>query len=126
MDAEQIVRISPEVIRELIDAHRVELQPKHQHVARKEQRWPFPGTVELWLPEDTYGERHLLATLHNLSANGLGMRCRQPVPVNTRIAVAIHQPELSCYGDAVIRHCTRSQVGYLIGMEFVFATEEDE
>jgi hypothetical protein len=127
MDAEKIVKISAETIRELIDAQGIASIPKDSPGKRREERWPFPGTVEVWLPEECYGERHVLATLHNLSPNGLGMRCRRPVPVDTKVAIAIHQPELSCYGHAVVRHCTRAHVGYMVGMEFVFPPpDEDE
>ena len=66
MDAEKIVRITPEAISELLDTHRVKATAKQGPGARREERWPFPGTVEIWLPEQCYGERHVLATLHNL------------------------------------------------------------
>jgi hypothetical protein len=51
---------------------------------------------------------------------GLAIRTRRPIPTDTRISLAIHEPELSCYGHAVVRHCTRATVGYLIGAEFIF------
>jgi hypothetical protein len=124
MDAERIVRLTPESVRELIESERVHAISKHPPGQRREERWPFPGTVEVWLPDECYGEKHLLATLHNLSQHGLGMRSRRPVPVDTKISLAIHQPELSCYGHAVVRHCTRAHAGYLIGIEFIFETEE--
>lgn len=126
MDAERIVKLTPETIREMIDSQHVEAISKVPHSNRREERWPFPGTVEVWLPKECYGEQHLLATLHNLSLNGLGMRCRRPVPVDTKVSVAVHQPDMSCYGHAVIRHCTQAHVGYLIGMEFIFHNEEDD
>ena len=126
MDAEKIVKLSPEVICELVDAQRVNAVPKSPPGHRRAERWPFPGTVEVWLPQACYGERHLLATMHNLSHNGLGMRSRRPVPVDTKISLAIHEPELSCYGHGVVRHCTHTNVGYLIGVEFIFQSEEDE
>jgi hypothetical protein len=124
MDAERIVRLSPDAVRELIDEQRVESVDKVASSQRREERWPFPGTVEIWLPEECYGERHILATLHDLSLLGLGMRARRPVPVDTKVSIAIHQPALSCYGHAVVRHCTRVHVGYLIGMEFVLHEED--
>ena len=80
----------------------------------------------MWLPEGSYGDRHVLATLHNLSQNGLAMRTRRSIPVDTKISIAIHQPELSCYGHALVRHCTQAHVGYLVGLEFIFFTEEDD
>lgn len=126
MDAEKIVKLSPDVVRELIDVQQVEAVAKTAPGNRREERWPFPGAVEVWLPEQCYGERHMLATLHNLSPHGLGMRARRPVPVDTKVSVAIHQPALSCYGHAMIRHCTQAHVGYLIGMEFIFDAAEDD
>jgi hypothetical protein len=68
----------------------------------------------------------VLATLHNLSVNGLAMRARRPIPVETKISLAVHQPALSCYGHALVRHCTQASVGYLIGVEFVFTEEMDD
>lgn len=128
MDAENIVRLSVEAIRELIDGQRDKVKSiaKQDVGHRREERWPFPGTVEVWLPESCYGERHLLATMHNLSLHGLAMRARRPVPVDTRISIALHEPTLSCYGEGIVRHCTQAHVGYLIGVEFMFDEEEDE
>jgi len=126
MDAEQIVKLTPETIREMLAAQQVHTHGKRGQGKRREERWPFPGAVEVWLPSECYGEQHLLATLHNLSANGLAMRARRPVPTDTRIALAIHEPALSVYGHAVVRHCTRAHVGYLIGVEFCFTPEGDD
>jgi hypothetical protein len=126
MDAERIVRITPQAIGELLQSQHVEAIPKRGPGSRREERWPFPGAVEVWLPESCYGERHLLATLHNLSPHGLAMRSRRPVPVETKIELAIHQPTLSCYGQGVVRHCTQGQAGYLIGVELVFPGEEGQ
>jgi hypothetical protein len=123
MDAEEIVKLTPVAVRELIDSQRIDAIAKQVPGQRREERWPFPGTVEVWLPEDCYGERHVLATLHNLSPHGLAMRSRRPVAKDTRISLAIHQPSMSCYGYGVVRHCTRAHVGYLIGVEFTFEAE---
>jgi len=126
MDAEKIVKLTPTAVQELLDAHRIKMVAKNPAGHRREERWPFPGTVEVWLPEHCYGERHMLATLHNLSLHGLAMRSRRPVSAETKISLAIHQPELSCYGHAVIRHCTQTPAGYLVGMEFIFEDEDGE
>jgi hypothetical protein len=127
MDAEEIVRLTPGAIQELVDSHKIKATPKVLPGQRREERWPFPGTVEVWLPDGSYGDRHVLATLHNLSRHGLAMRARRPIPVDTKISLAIHEPELSCYGHGVVRHCTQVRVGYLIGVEFLFyGDQEDE
>lgn len=120
MDAEKIVKLTPDAIRNLLESRRINTHSKAAREKRGSERWPFPGTVEVWLPDECYGERHLLATLHNLSPGGLAMRTRRPIPGDTRVALALHQPELSCYGHAVVRHCTRAPVGYLVGVEFIF------
>jgi hypothetical protein len=126
MDAEQIVRLSPESVSTLLGTHQVPATTKQAPGQRREERWPFPGTVEVWLPDSSYGETHLLATLHNLSPHGLAMRARRPIGKDTRISIALHQPELSCYGRAIVRHCTRAHVGYLIGLEFSFDDEDQD
>jgi hypothetical protein len=126
MDAENIVKLTPEAVQILIDEQSGVAVPKQAPGQRREHRWPFPGTVEVWLPEDSYGERHLLATLHNLSPHGLAMRARRPLAARTRISLAIHLPEMSCYGSALVRHCTRAHVGYLVGVEFVFESEGED
>ena len=126
MDAEKILKLSPAVLDELLALRRVSMMDKPTVQRRSEERWPFPGTVEVWLPDQCYGDRHLLATLHNLSVSGLAMRTRRVVPTDTRISLAIHQPEMSCYGDAIVRHCTRAPVGYLVGVEFLFNNSGDE
>ncbi|RMF83528.1 MAG: PilZ domain-containing protein [Planctomycetota bacterium] len=125
MDADKIVKLTPDAIRELIDSVQVESHSKQPPGKRREERWPFPGTVEIWLPDEVYGERHLLATLHNLSPGGLAMRTRRPIPTDTNLSLALHQPALSCYGHAIVRHCTRAAVGYLVGVEFVFNHGDD-
>lgn len=124
MDAENITRISVDVITGLIEARRIHTIDKTSDERRSSERWPFAGAVEVWLPDEAYGERHLLATLHNLSPNGLAMRTRRPVPNGMRFSLAIHQPELSCYGHGIVRHCTRATVGYLIGVEFIYSDDQ--
>jgi hypothetical protein len=121
MDAERIIKLTPDAIRELLDSRRIPAVSKSTGQSRRcEERWPFPGTVEVWLPDGCYGEKHVLATMHNLSPNGLAMRTRRPIPTETKISLAIHEPELSCYGEAVVRHCSSGAVGYLIGVEFAY------
>lgn len=125
MDAEKIVKMSPESIQTLIESRATAAHENDELGSRIQPRWPFAGTVEVWLPDQCYGERHLLATLHNLSTGGLAMRTRRPIPSETRLSLAVHQPDLSCYGHAVVRHCTRASVGYLVGVEFIFRTDDE-
>jgi hypothetical protein len=126
MDAERIVKLTPDAIRELVEPRGVKTVSKHENGMRREERWPFPGAVEVWLPETCYGERHVLATVHNISPHGLAMQLERPIDKDTKIELAIHEPELSCYGNAFVRHCTRTAAGYLVGVEFSFDSEEEE
>ncbi|MFH1745903.1 MAG: PilZ domain-containing protein [Planctomycetota bacterium] len=126
MDADRIVKLSPKAIQQLIDSQQIKSESKQGPGKRRVERWPFPGTVEVWLPDDCYGEQHHLATLHNLSINGLAMRTRRPIATDTKVSIALHQPELSAYGHAVVRHCTRAHAGYLVGVEFCFYPEEQD
>jgi hypothetical protein len=126
MEVDRIVKMTPATIRELVEHRRTKAEPKQSAGRRRHERWPFPGTVEIWLPDKCYGDQHILATLHNLSLNGLAMRVRRPIPAETRISIAVHQPELTCYGRAVVRHCTRAAAGYLVGAEFYFRAEGGE
>ncbi len=88
---------------------------------RKHPRWPFPGTVELWIPGEFGPERHSLATSINLSAHGMGVRCDEELPPGMELEIAIHEPEASFHGRAIIRHCTPLRSGqYIVGMQFLF------
>lgn len=84
------------------------------------KRWPFPGTVELWIPEADGTERYALATSLNLSLQGVGIRTDEPLPVGTKMAIALHEPEVSFHGHAVVRHCTPIEDDYLMGMQFEY------
>jgi hypothetical protein len=128
MDAERIIKLSVNAVRELLDSQNIHIQTTHKQPAgaRRSPRLPFPVAVEVWLPDSCYGERHMFATMHILSLHGLAMRTRLPIPTDTPISLAIHEPSLSCYGQAVVRHCTRGPVGYLIGVEFIFNENEEE
>lgn len=89
---------------------------------RKAPRWPFPGTVELWIPGEDGFERHALATSINLSIHGMGVRCEEELPPGMELEIAIHEPEASFHGRAIIRHCTPIPSGqYMIGVQFLFS-----
>lgn len=83
-------------------------------------RWSFPGTVELWIPRQN-GEEHTLATSINLSATGIGIRADEPLRPGLELGIAVHEPEVSFHGRAIVRHCTQCPPGYYIaGLEFLF------
>ena len=87
---------------------------------RRTPRWPFPGTVELWIPDEDGTERYTLATSLDLSINGAGIRADEPLEPGLELPVAFHEPEVSFHGRAIVRHCTRVEEDYVIGLQFVF------
>lgn len=87
---------------------------------RKAVRWPFPGTVELWIPDELGLEHYTLATSLDLSLDGVGIRCDEALEHGLELAVAIHEPEASFHGRAAVRHCTEIEDEYLIGLQFLF------
>ena len=87
---------------------------------RKMTRWPFPGAVELWIPDEHGIEHHALATSLNLSLGGVGIRCDEPLSPGLELAIAVHEPEVSFHGRAVVCHCTDMQGDYLIGLQFLY------
>jgi len=88
---------------------------------RRANRWPFPGTVELWLPCAGGGDRYALATSINLSEDGIGVKFDEPLEPGIDTGIAFHEPEASFHGYATVRHCTELEdETYFIGMQFRF------
>lgn len=87
---------------------------------RRADRWPFPGVVELWTPDENGVQRHMLATSVNLSSHGIGIRCDDLLEPGLVLEIAFHEPELSFHGWATVRHATKIESDYLIGLEFKF------
>jgi hypothetical protein len=56
----------------------------------------------------------------NLSLGGVGLRCDEPLSPGLELAIAVHEPEVSLHGRAVVRHCTGMRGDYLIGVEFLY------
>ena len=120
MDANEIVPLTREALRNLL-ASRLPTGPATEELARRcLPRWPFPGAVELWVADPGGTDRHIIATLHDLSEGGVGVRCDVTVDPGTTVPIAVHQPEISFHGQATVRHCTPRGRGYLIGLEFRF------
>ncbi len=86
---------------------------------RRKPRWPFPGTIEVWVPVDD-GEEHLLGRGVNLSPNGVGAILDVALKPMQSVPIAIHEPEATLYGRAEVRHCAPHEEGYFVGLQFVF------
>lgn len=120
MDADEIVPLTSEAVRALLQSRQGTEHDDEELGRRQAIRWPFPGAVEIWVPDDAGNEHHVLGTLHDLSEGGMGIRIEVALDSGAEYAVAVHQPEMSLHGRATVRHCTARRSGYHVGMEFVF------
>lgn len=121
MDASEIQPLTRNNVGRLLMTRAGAEPTSHAQGKRRAPRWPFPGTVEFWLPDGRGGERHEFATSLNLSLDGMGVSFEEPLNDGQELAVAIHEPEASFHGRAVVRHCTKSGDGlYYLGMQFVY------
>jgi len=120
MDTSEFVKLTPETAAALIISQirdRAFSEPLGQ---RRKPRWPFPGTVELWLPDEAESERHIFGTAINISADGIAVRCDEKPTIGTACAIAIHLAEATYHGRAVVRHVTQTSRDYILGVQFTF------
>jgi len=122
--ASEIRKLTETSIQELLDRRSRSTLPSNGSCRRTATRWAFPGAVELWIP-DCGEERYALATSMNLSTTGIGIRCDEALTPGMQIGIAIHEPEASLHGHAIVRHCTRTNCGdHIVGLQFVFDANE--
>jgi hypothetical protein len=123
MDVSEICPLSQAAVAQLLTSRLAEHGAASDVCRRSAVRWSFPGTVELWVPGRN-GEEYELATSINLSTSGVGIRLDHALRPGTKLAIAIHEPEVSFHGRAVVRHCTETERGYyLAGLEFLFENQ---
>ncbi len=120
MDAMEIYRLTEKAIDRLLSEQEQNSHAPNAACRRKAKRWPFPGTVEMWLPDENGAEQIALGSCVNLSREGLAMLYEVALPIGLEIAMAVHQPEASLHGRAVVRHCSTKDDGFYIGVEFLF------
>ncbi len=120
MEALDICRLSEESVAGLLASRQVHRPSERGTGRRKVLRWPFPGTVELWIPEADGPDRYTLATSLNLSLEGVGIRCDEELAPGLEMDIAIHEPEVSFHGRAMVRHCSEIETEYLVGLQFLF------
>jgi hypothetical protein len=120
METSEFCRLSEEALLGLLRRRPAPGAARASRAQRRVPRWPFPGMVELWLPQEHGGEDYSLATCENLSIHGVAVRFGEPIDPGVELPLAIHQPERTFHGWAVVRHCTRMRKDYFIGMEFLF------
>lgn len=120
MKVSEICPLTEDAVAKLLASRKLPAPDVKTDGRRKAPRWPFPGAAELWIPEGGGLARHALATSLNLSLYGVGIRCDEPLSPGLELAIAIHEPEVSLHGRAVVRHCSEIENEYLIGLEFLF------
>ncbi len=120
MKVTEICLLTEEAVAKLLADRQLKAPDVKGNGRRSTPRWPFPGTVELWIPEGGGPARHALATSLNLVLHGVGIRCDEPLSPGLELAIAIHEPEVSFHGRGVVRHCTEIEDEFLVGVEFLF------
>jgi len=119
MNTAEIMPLTKEAVRDfLLSQAGIESQGLSER--RTTQRWPFPATVELWIKDDSGVEQYALATCVNLSLYGLGILYEDTLLEDEEVGIAIHEPEVSFHGRAIVRHCTSIDEGYYVGLRFEF------
>ena len=122
MEVTEICPLTEDAVAKLLADREAEAPNSSAGERRKVARWPFPGTAELWIPQENDIDRYVLATSLNLSLHGVGIRCEEPLAPGLELDIAIHEPEMSFHGRAVARHCTEIEDEYLIGLQFLFSS----
>lgn len=120
MDVTEFSPITQRALKELLAGWDVRRPGQSANGRRRAQRWPFPATVELWVPTPAGEEEHVLASCLNISMEGMGIRCNEQLAMDAELSVSIHQPEVTLFGKAAVRHITPINEGYYIGLEFLF------
>lgn len=121
MEATEFCALGSDSIARLLAGRQKNLRPTTWHGRRNAPRWPFPSTVELWVPDSSGEDRYCLATSINLSTTGIGLKLDEPIEAGTEVAIAVHEPEVSFHGRAVVRHCSETDHGFCIaGLQFIF------
>ncbi len=120
MKTAEVVPLTEKAVGRLLRSREAARPSKGAPGKRRTPRWPFPGVVELWLPDESGVLQHSLATSVNLSLHGIGIRCDEPLEPGIELELAFHEPEISFHGRAVVRHATQMESDHLIGLQFIF------
>lgn len=120
MKTAEVVPLTEKAVSKLLRSREAARPSKSPSGKRHTPRWPFPGVVELWLPDENGDLQHSLATSVNLSLHGIGIRCDEPLEPGIELELAFHEPEVSFHGRAVVRHATQLESDHLVGLQFIF------
>ena len=120
MDADEIIPLNADTVQMLLESRQAQRRASGEKGRRVIERWPFPGTTQLWVYDSKHGERMVIGTCRDVSAAGVGIRLDEPLLAGTTVSIAVHQPEASYHGKAVVRHCTARKKGFFAGLQFRF------
>jgi EAL and modified HD-GYP domain-containing signal transduction protein len=87
----------------------------HRKHSRRRSRQPIAGPLSLNLAEPGGTARLLDGIVLNISDEGLGVSCREPAPLNSKIS--FDAPGLRLGGTGRVRYCVSSGSENLIGIE---------
>ena len=74
MKTGDVVKLTEKAVSKMLRSREAARPKKGPAGKRISPRWPFPGVVELWLPDEDGVMQHSLATSVNLSLHGIGIR----------------------------------------------------
>jgi PilZ domain-containing protein len=120
LEEKEFVALDGPTIKRLLSSGEQESRSRRKGVERrKEERWPFPAAVQLWATNYDGEEYEYLATCENLNEQGIGLTTDRSFEPGSNVGIAIHQCDATYHGRGIIRHCTRSDRGYFVGVELV-------
>ena len=120
MKLDEIQPLTPDRVADLVQARCGGNVKAATSCKRRKTRWPCRGNVELWLPRPGGPAEHVIGYLRELSEAGAGIRTKNEIEPGQVLSIAIHQPEASLYGKAIVRHCTHRPDGCHVGVEFEY------
>ncbi|HUU84532.1 MAG TPA: hypothetical protein VM243_13620 [Phycisphaerae bacterium] len=110
-------RPMPETRREWIQTARQTGEADTFAGKRRQERFTWFPQLEVRMTTRSGQTETLLASGHDISEGGVRFFCRIPMDVFTKVEVVV---EGEADGVAVlVKHCTRTFNGYLIGADFV-------
>lgn len=93
--------------------------PDNFSTKRQEPRYRWPARLEVHVSKSADGEGKsevCYVTGRDISEAGVGFTCRRELHPQTRVEVVLDGEDVKV--SAVIRHCTQTIGGFLVGADF--------
>ena len=92
---------------------------------RSDARQPFYCPVEITWQARTGETKKMKGDCLDLSAQGARIQCKEPLEVQS--TVSVRAPGRGLMGNASVRYCLRTGLGYIVGVAFqAAASQADE